>query len=478
MRNAVIAMCLVMGLCVGCSFHAQAETSPSEEVFEVVWRTFDRHYALFKAKSIDWNVLYEVYRPQVGPETTEKELFGILTAMLGHLNDSHVILQANSLGEEFSAGLLGQYVNELGVSGAIALLQRRPLPAHYFRSEPREAWDGRFQYGWVDEGIGYVYFREFDDAAQSGAAIDAILKEFAGVRALIVDVRRNSGGDDVVGKTIANRFADRDRLYMVTRDRNGPNHGDFADPTYWQLSPADQVFTGPVVLLTSRLSVSAAENFALAMRVLPHVTVVGDFTSGCFADMKWFDLPNGWRLSLSRNWFVDYAGRCWEGIGVPPDIMVRTGDPDGDVDPVMDFTLRLLQGEGPALQNESASAAAVQVSLVKRLEQDLESMDFDRARRAFDRSRKSLPPQSWYVRGIELNALGYRLMSAGRLEEAVAVFQLYVELFPTEANAYDSLGEAYMNHGDTEQAIASYQRSLELNPDNENAVKMLMKLRK
>jgi cytochrome c-type biogenesis protein CcmH/NrfG len=58
------------------------------------------------------------------------------------------------------------------------------------------------------------------------------------------------------------------------------------------------------------------------------------------------------------------------------------------------------------------------------------------------------------------------------------VFQLYVELFPTEANAYDSLGEAYMNRGDTEQAIASYQRSLELNPDNENAVKMLMKLRK
>jgi len=76
-----------------------------------------------------------------------------------------------------------------------------------------------------------------------------------------------------------------------------------------------------------------------------------------------------------------------------------------------------------------------------------------------------------------LNALGYRLMTAGKADAAIAVFRLIVETFPKSANAYDSLGEAYMNHGDKALAIANYERSLALNPANGNAVRMLAKLR-
>jgi CubicO group peptidase (beta-lactamase class C family) len=76
-----------------------------------------------------------------------------------------------------------------------------------------------------------------------------------------------------------------------------------------------------------------------------------------------------------------------------------------------------------------------------------------------------------------LNALGYRLMTAGKIDAAIAVFRLIVETFPKSANAYDSLGEAYMNHGDKALAITNYERSLALNPANGNAVRMLAKLR-
>ena len=85
---------------------------------------------------------------------------------------------------------------------------------------------------------------------------------------------------------------------------------------YWFVEPhGPSQFTGTVVLLTNRLSISAAENFTLAMRVLPHVTVIGDFTSGCFADNFRTRLPNGWDLSISKNLFLDHRGRCWEGRG-------------------------------------------------------------------------------------------------------------------------------------------------------------------
>jgi C-terminal processing protease CtpA/Prc len=455
-----------------------SSSSPPDEIFETVWETFDRRYALFEVKSVDWRALHDVYRPRVTPETTDEELFEVLTGMMSHLNDNHVMLTAGSLGRDFSAGYLGRYFEELGLAGAMAFLSNRPLPQRYFRGEPRTAGEGTFQYGWVDEGVGYMHFGGFTGEAESAEAVDEILVELSSARALIVDVRNNSGGDDRVGKAIADRFADRRRLYMVTRDRVGPGHGDFAEPYYWHVDPSEHTFTKPIVLLTSRLSISAAENFALAMRVLPHVTVVGDTTSGCFADMVWFDLPNGWRYSLSRNLFVDYTGRCWEGTGVPPDVLIRGEHVEGQSDRAFETALGLLQGDGPPPQDESASAAAVRHDLVSTLARGLESGGFDEARSEFETKKSNLPPESWYVHERDINALGYQMLTDGRLDDAVGVFKLQVELLPEKANAYDSLGEAYMKRGDTEEAIANYERSLELNPDNENAVEVLKKLRR
>ncbi len=77
----------------------------------------------------------------------------------------------------------------------------------------------------------------------------------------------------------------------------------------------------------------------------------------------------------------------------------------------------------------------------------------------------------------ELNTLGYQLLRANKVQDAIRIFQLNIEAFPNSANPYDSLGEAYMDAGDKPQAIANYQKSLQLNPKNHNAVVMLQKLR-
>jgi glyoxylase-like metal-dependent hydrolase (beta-lactamase superfamily II) len=76
----------------------------------------------------------------------------------------------------------------------------------------------------------------------------------------------------------------------------------------------------------------------------------------------------------------------------------------------------------------------------------------------------------------ELNLLGYRLLLAGRLDEAIAVLELNVEHFPGSWNVYDSLGEAVATKGDIARAIALYRRSIELNPDNANGVRALAHL--
>ena len=76
----------------------------------------------------------------------------------------------------------------------------------------------------------------------------------------------------------------------------------------------------------------------------------------------------------------------------------------------------------------------------------------------------------------ELNNLGYLLMRAGKVKDAVEIFKLNVEAYPQASNPYDSLGEAYMNMNERELAISNYKKSLELNPKNTNAVEMLKRL--
>jgi hypothetical protein len=76
----------------------------------------------------------------------------------------------------------------------------------------------------------------------------------------------------------------------------------------------------------------------------------------------------------------------------------------------------------------------------------------------------------------QLNSLGYRLLKANKIKEAIDVFELNVANFPDSGNAYDSLAEAYMANGDNELAIKNYKKSLALDAKNANAVEMLKKL--
>jgi CubicO group peptidase (beta-lactamase class C family) len=72
-----------------------------------------------------------------------------------------------------------------------------------------------------------------------------------------------------------------------------------------------------------------------------------------------------------------------------------------------------------------------------------------------------------------VNRLGYWLLGRDRVDEAIELFELNVELYPEAWNVYDSLGEAQLVKGLREEGLANYRRSLELNPDNDNARQVL-----
>ncbi|MFI5355871.1 MAG: FKBP-type peptidyl-prolyl cis-trans isomerase [Opitutales bacterium] len=84
----------------------------------------------------------------------------------------------------------------------------------------------------------------------------------------------------------------------------------------------------------------------------------------------------------------------------------------------------------------------------------------------------------YYVNESQLNALGYHYLQHDQLPVALAVFQIYVGLFPKSGNAHDSLGEAWLKNGQKDQALQEYRESLRLDPTNDNAVKVIAELTK
>jgi CubicO group peptidase (beta-lactamase class C family)/Tfp pilus assembly protein PilF len=72
-----------------------------------------------------------------------------------------------------------------------------------------------------------------------------------------------------------------------------------------------------------------------------------------------------------------------------------------------------------------------------------------------------------------INALGYALLGAGRIEDAIAVFEYNVGRFPKSANCMDSLAEGWLKKGDRDKAVVFYRKALEIDPRLSSAIDAL-----
>ncbi|MCI0473053.1 MAG: S41 family peptidase, partial [Ignavibacteria bacterium] len=440
------------------------ELSGPENVYEFMWKTFDANYALFKAKHIDWQALYNIYRPLVNSKTTDDELFSIISKTLGHLNDNHVRLISENPDRFYASGYSFEYYGPDRRDTLRAIMRKRPVPEKYFKEPLKISENKIFAYGWLNDETGYFHFNAFTDDEGSEKAIDEIIAEFRNAKAIIIDVRRNGGGSDLIGKMIASRFADRKRLYMTTQERNGPKHDDFDAKKYFFVEPkGPEQFTKTVILLTSRLSFSAAENFALAMRILPHVTVAGDLTSGCFADNYWVLLPNGWRATYSKNYFLDYNGMCWEGIGVPPDIKMKdnydSSVPANDL--ILETAVSLIRNGNLGLQDENEGLKPTE-SLIQLFAADMEKYGMEEAEAKLKDRYIHNADGNYYIDSDKLNSLAVNLIKNGKINEAGKLTLLAGMFFPEQADIYEYTGFEFIRQYRVTEAVEMLNKAVSI----------------
>ena len=68
-----------------------------------------------------------------------------------------------------------------------------------------------------------------------------------------------------------------------------------------------------------------------------------------------------------------------------------------------------------------------------------------------------------------LNNIAYQLGGVGKVDDALTILSAAIEMYPKEANLYDSQGEFLLKKGEKAKALASYKKALELNPNFPNA---------
>jgi hypothetical protein len=283
-------------------------------LFDEVWRTADVSYSMFALKNVNWDSVGQVFRPRAIAATSDAELARVIGDMLLTLHDRHVTLSTGGN----AAPVAYQTANDLDAGGFNAAridLVYLAQPAVYAGSHVRA--------GVVEPDVGYLRISSFDGTSWM-SQVDAALAALDGMRALILDVRDNPGGDSQSAIEVAGRFADKRRAYAYVTMRNGPGHDDFTAPATQYIQPTgSRSFRGPVVLLTNKRVYSAAEDFALAMRQLPNVTIIGDTTAGSSGRPVAHELPNGWTYTISTWIEYDLDQRPIEDAGVAPTVFVR-----------------------------------------------------------------------------------------------------------------------------------------------------------
>lgn len=185
-----------------------------------------------------------------------------------------------------------------------------------------------------------------DTNAKIEVAYDQIAAR--GPRKLIIDLRRNGGGAFAVLPLVGHLITEPmdagvfvSRLWYKDHDAApGPTDFPSATPMRWhsvpvfresmlsrpltsyRIEPMQPRFSGPVYVLSSASSISAAEIAIDALKTKRRATIIGEKTPGMLLSANGFEITGGFQLVVPIADYYSISGRRIEGTGVTPDIRV------------------------------------------------------------------------------------------------------------------------------------------------------------
>lgn len=376
-------VCIGIAGALAAPYAALASKAPDfASDFDQFWRILDEGYCFFDEKATDWGRVRALYGPRAAAATSAKAFAEIVGLALDELYDAHThisdppegshrwppydmlvepqgheaqVLDVRAGSAAAAAGLRpgdvittvdGVPVAEVAAAAMPVCLGRPDPVAEAYalnvavagrRGAPRVLGldtgavlelpllkggdEPDISFRWLDRDIGLIRIASFANT-DAIAAFDAALAELRHAKGLVLDVRRNGGGDTAIARPIMGRFITEQAPYAQMRRREGRGLG----PAWIEYVEPRGPFTyaGPVVVLTDRWSASMAEGFPMGMRGLGRARIVGRPMMRLGAAVLIIELPqSGLSLQYSAEPVYDVAGQPrWT---MSPDVETQPG---------------------------------------------------------------------------------------------------------------------------------------------------------
>lgn len=284
-----------------------------EAIFENLWNTFNEEYAPFEERKVNWDSIYNVYRPLVKSNTTDEELFQIISDMLKVFDDGHISLTAPNRQVFYSNRIRREKIDD-------ELFNKQVIKT-YLESDFKTGTDESYIYGKIkNQNVAYIFF---DYVGDNWFVLDDFLNKYNNVNGFIVDLRHNQGGDFTFCFSEIGRLTNQSRYVFRSKTKNGKSKNDYTEWKQWYIEPKGNFVNKPIILLADRYTISAGERSVMAFKTLPNVTFIGDTTNGAHGTMIGRELANGWYYSLVPQKVELFDGKSYEGIGLAPDIYIK-----------------------------------------------------------------------------------------------------------------------------------------------------------
>lgn len=206
-----------------------------------------------------------------------------------------------------------------------------PLPDHDGALHHHEAWQeeqrlkaklenfGIHRVERLPGNIGYIEIQYFHRAAWGGDTLVAAMHVLANVNALIIDLRKCTGGYPAMVALVASFLFGDEPIHLSSiywRD-------DDRTQQYWTLPyvPGERFADKPVYVLTSKATFSAGEEFASILQARQRAIILGDKTDGGAHPGTSYRLHPHFEVFIPIGRAINpITGKDIEGLGVTPDI--------------------------------------------------------------------------------------------------------------------------------------------------------------
>ncbi|MEM6688950.1 MAG: S41 family peptidase [Planctomycetota bacterium] len=281
------------------------------EPFDELIAGLRSQYSFTKLKDINWNVLEAEYSEPASKAKSVEDFAKVVIAMLSKMRDVHVWVEMPNGDRKWTSASshTPQYSKSV-IRGALSGYRRMGLIGGIGRM-------GQVAYVSVDALPSDADYKAFISAMTA-------LKDVSG---MIIDLRRNGGGNENRAKEIAGCFTSQTIEYAraITFE-----DGRASSPIPRTVMPGPkQVPAYPVVCFIDGGCVSSLEGIAFMFKAIDRVTVIGSATRGASGNPRPIELSNGLKVWFSRWVSTEIDGTPIEGRGVSPEIDVK-GDPSGD----------------------------------------------------------------------------------------------------------------------------------------------------